>query len=89
MTEERGMFRPDLGGCSDGEHIDDLVPRDIVVCLREFGGSEIYIAAADEIERLRIERDEARRELMADPSGVESQKQQEQRFRNRGWEYLL
>ena len=66
-------------------------PTDIVEYLRRnaaFNYRDTYIAAADEIERLRKERDEARREVCGmNESGLrmnDSDKQRE--AKRRGWD---
>ena len=71
---------------------------DIVARLREEGfithmaklprESKILHAAADEIEQLRKERDEARREAMLLLSERSSVKEMNAEYKRRGWEYL-
>ena len=66
-------------------------PTDIVTRLGDCTcvlHGEICREAADEIERLRKERDEARREAMLLLSDRASTKEMNAEYKKRGWEYL-
>jgi hypothetical protein len=65
--------------------------KDIVTQLRansECLAPSIMLEAADEIERLRVERDEARREILLWVKERCSWVEMTQEIKQRGWEYL-
>ena len=71
----------------------DEMPKDIVkelhirATIEQISGT-LFERAANEIEQLRKERDEARREAMLLLSDRASTKEMNEEYKKRGWEYL-
>ena len=71
----------------------DEMPKDIVkelhirATIEQISGT-LFERAANEIEQLRKERDEARREAMLLLSDRASTKEMNAEYKKRGWEYL-
>ena len=64
-----------------------MIRKDITERLRDRDNHDC-IEAANEIERLRKERDEARREVMLWMSERSSTSEMTAEYKKRGWEYL-
>ena len=64
-------------------------PTDIVEYLRKnavFNYRDTYLKAADEIEQLRKERDEARREICKNVAAISASMNAKQWAQERGWD---